>query len=248
MELSHKFRKGGSELVLFLHGLGCSKESFSQVWGLEEFEDFSLLSVDLAGHGGSPRPQDFSYLMEEQADMCSSLLKGIEYERLHIAAHSMGGAVGIIMAGKLDGRLASFASIEGNLTGADCGLVSRKTLSYPEDEFVGGKFARFIEANEKSEDPSLRLWAGMLRKCSPLAFYRSAGSLVEWSDSGKLLQMFMNLVCRKAYIYGERNSGMGLLGMLKDLETISVSGSGHFLMNDNPVEFYAKFCRFLRGI
>lgn len=247
MELSHVYRKGSGELILFLHGLGCSKESFADVWELKGFEKYSMLAVDLAGHGDSIRPPDFSYSMEDQAELCASLLSGIEYERLHIVAHSMGGAAGLILAGKSGKKLASFVSVEGNLTGADCGLVSRKSISYPLEQFLGGKFDKFIEANEKSEDRSLRLWAGMLRKCSPLAFHRSAESLVKWSDSGRLLKMFLGLECRKAYMYGERNSGMEVLGMLEGVERISVSGSGHFVMSDNPPEFYAKLLSFLNS-
>jgi pimeloyl-ACP methyl ester carboxylesterase len=247
MELAHKYRDGGSELVFFLHGLGCSKESFSRVWEMEGYKKYSLLAVDMAGHGGSPRPEDFSYSMEAHADACISLLKGKEFKKLHIAAHSMGGAVGLLLADELPDRLASFVSVEGNLTGADCGLVSRKTAMYPEADFAGVKFSRFIEANEKASDPSLRLWAGMLRKCSPLAFHKSAASLVEWSDSGKLLEKFLELRCRKAYIYGERNSGMDVLSMMKSIETISVPGSGHFVMNDNPEGFYSDLLGFFGG-
>ena len=243
MELAHRYRKGGNELIIFIHGLGCSKDSFGHAWGKADFEKYSLLAVDLAGHGDSPRPRDFSYRMEDQAEMCMSLLNGFGHDIIHLVAHSMGGAVGLLLAGKLGGRLASFTSVEGNLTGDDCGLVSRKTISYPLGEFEKIKFERFIEANETSEDQSLRLWAEMLRKCSPFAFYKSAESLVEWSDSGKLLDLFLNLDSGKAYIYGDRNRKMHILGMLQGVKKISVADSGHFVMTDNPDDFYKKlFC------
>lgn len=247
MELSHKYRKGSGELILFIHGLGCSKDSFIHVWEADGFEKYSLLAVDLAGYGDSPRPVDFSYRMEDHAAECISLLSGFEFENIHIVAHSMGGAVGLLAAGRLGSRLSSFTSVEGNLTCSDCGLVSRKTISYPIIEFEMEKFEKFIEANEASEDPALRLWAGMLRKCSPLAFYRSAESLVEWSDSERLLELFLNLHCRKAYIYGDRNSKMDVLGMLGGVNKISVSGSGHFVMTDNPVVFYKKLLHFIKA-
>jgi pimeloyl-ACP methyl ester carboxylesterase len=240
MELSHKYRKGSSELILFIHGLGCSRDSFAHVWEAAGFEKYSMLAVDLAGHGDSPRPPDFAYRMEDHAEECISLLGRFEFDRIHIVAHSMGGAVGLLAAERLGTRLSSFISVEGNLTGADCGLVSRKTISYPLREFEKTKFEQFVEANEASEDPGLRLWAGMLRKCSPLAFYRSAESLVEWSDSGKLFDLFMNLNSRKTYIYGDRNNKMDVLGMLGGINNISVSGSGHLVMTDNPGEFYKK--------
>lgn len=245
MELSYRYRKGSGELLLFIHGLGCSRESFVHVWEAAGFEKYSLLAVDLAGYGDSPRRLDFSYRMDDHAAECISLLSGFEFSSIHIVAHSMGGAVGLLAAASLGSRLSSFISVEGNLTGADCGLVSRKTISYPFMKFEKSKFGKFVEANEASGDPGLRLWAVMLRKCSPLAFYRSAESLVEWSDSGRLLDLFINLNCRKAYIYGDRNSKMDVLGMLGGINKISISGSGHFVMTDNPGEFYKKLLYFI---
>lgn len=247
MELAHSYRKGGNELILFIHGLGCSKESFEHVWGLTDFEKYSLLTVDLMGHGDSPRPNGFSYSMEDQADMCLHLLKSFEFDRIHIVGHSMGGAVGLLLAGRLEDKLESFISVEGNLIGADCGLVSRKTINYNFDEFEKVKFGKFIESKETSGNPSLRLWAGMLKKCSPLAFYRSAESLVEWSDSGRLVELFLDLNSRKAYIHGDRDLKTDVLGLLQGIEKISVSGSGHFVMTDNPVEFYKKLYFAIEG-
>ncbi|HSN58986.1 MAG TPA: alpha/beta fold hydrolase, partial [Clostridiaceae bacterium] len=220
MELAHRYRKGGSELILFIHGIVCSKESFEQVWGIPEFEKYSLLTADLAGHGDSPRPAGFSYSMEAQADACMHLLQSFEFDRIHIAGHSMGGAVALLLAGKLEDKLGSFISVEGNLIGADCGLVTRKTISYDLDEFEKVKFGRFVENNETSEDTSLKLWAGMLRKCSSLAFYKSSESLVKWSDSGRLLEIFLRLNSRKAYIHGDRNSKTDVLGKLKGRDKI----------------------------
>lgn len=247
MELAHRYRKGGSELILFIHGIGCSKESFEKVWGIPEFEKYSLLTVDLAGHGDSPRPAGFSYSMEAQADACMHLLQSFEFDRIHIVGHSMGGAVALLLAGKLEDKLGSLVSAEGNLIGVDCGLVTRKTISYDLGEFEKVKFGRFIEDNETSEDTSLKLWAGMLRKCSPLAFYKSSESLVEWSDSGRLLEFFRMLNTRKAYIHGDRNLKTDVLGRLNGIEKISVSCSGHFIMTDNPCEFYKKLYCILEG-
>lgn len=247
VELAHRYRKGGSELILFIHGIGCSKDSFVHVWENSGFEKYSLLTVDLIGFGDSPKLADFSYSMEDQADACMHLLQSFEFERIHIVGHSMGGAVALLLAGKIEDKLESFVSAEGNLIGADCGLVTRKTISYDFDEFEKVKFGSFIEANEASADKSLKLWAGMLRKCSPLAFYKSAQSLVEWSDSGRLLQLFLALKTRKAYIHGDRDSKTDVLGMLQGIEKISVEGSGHFVMTDNPVEFYKKLYDIVEG-
>ena len=79
----------------------------------------------------------------------------------------------------------------------------------------------------------------------PAGFYKSAESLVHWSDSGELISRFKNLPCRKSYFYGEKNSDMILLQQLNSVEKVMIADSGHFMMNDNPDEFYPRLRKFL---
>ena len=79
----------------------------------------------------------------------------------------------------------------------------------------------------------------------PLGLYKSAESLVRWSDSGELISYFKNLPCRKSYFYGEKNANTVALHRLNSIEKIMIRNSGHFMMNDNPDEFYPRLSRFL---
>lgn len=245
IELSIKFKNGKNELIVFIHGLGCSKDSFEYIWNSSDFVNYSLLTFDLVGYGDSSKPLDFSYDISEQAEICNLLLNQFEYDKIHIVAHSMGGAIGLLLTEKIKDRLASYISVEGNLIGADCGLVSRKTISYSLEEFQNKLFNKLILSSKSSEEHSAKLWAEMLKKCHPLAFYKSSKSLVEWSDSNKLIDLFNSLKSKKMYIYGDKNSQRDVLGMLKDSQKISISNSGHFIMSDNPYEFYKKLYKCL---
>ena len=84
-----------------------------------------------------------------------------------------------------------------------------------------------------------------LDKALPLGFYKSAESLVRWSDSGELILRFRNLPCRKAYFYGEKNADIVALHRLNYIEKIMIGSSGHFMMNDNSDGFYPRLGRFL---
>jgi len=79
----------------------------------------------------------------------------------------------------------------------------------------------------------------------PFAIYKSAESLVRWSNSEDLISRFNNLPCRKSYFYGEQNSDMAVLHRLNSIEKVKISSSGHFMMNDNPDEFYSRLRIFL---
>ena len=73
--LSAQVKGDSRELIIFIHGLGCTKESFDNLWDFTNlFKGFSLLTFDLPGFGSSSRPEDFSYTMEDQAGICKALL------------------------------------------------------------------------------------------------------------------------------------------------------------------------------
>jgi pimeloyl-ACP methyl ester carboxylesterase len=240
LEISAKLKGSSNELILFIHGLGCSKESFDAAFDFPGLADFRLLAVDLVGYGDSSRPDDFSYTMEDQAQVLRLLLDEMEPARVHIVAHSMGGAVGLLLADAIAGRLASFVNVEGNLIGSDCGLISRKAIQIPYEEFRDNMFGGIIGVGPEQ-------WREMSAKADVLGFYKSCESLVEWSDTEKLLEIFLGLEADRLYIHGDRNSDMEILGRLGEIRKASVCESGHFVMNDNPAEFCSLVCETTAG-
>ncbi len=245
LKIVTNYSHSGEKLILFLHGLGCAKESFNDIFQFSQFDEFSILIPDLIGFGDSSKPRNFSYNMEEQAEICKLLLDKINPTRIHIVAHSMGGAIGILLSEKILDKLISFTNIEGNLISEDCGLLSKKTINVNFKEFNKKIFDQFKAKIAKLDDNGLHLLSEWIKSSDPFGFYHSAKSLVKLSDSGELLRKFTELKSNKIYVYGNKNSTMKILGKLKNIEKISISKSGHFVMNDNPQEFYNTLSRLL---
>jgi pimeloyl-ACP methyl ester carboxylesterase len=238
LHIACKYKDSAGPLLLFIHGLGCNKESFDDAFVDPFFGGFQLLAPDLIGYGDSSKPQDFSYVMEDQAEVLGMVLEDFSFGRIHVVAHSMGCAVGLLLAEKIRDKVASFTNAEGNLIAEDCGLISRKTIEIPFEEFRNSVFDKF-----RGKGP--RPWRELSAKADALAFHKSCESLVEWSDGGKLLQIFQKLQAKKLYLYGDQNSDMKILGRLGDIKTIAIPDSGHFMMNDNPAEFYRQIRRLI---
>ncbi len=132
---------------------------------------------------------DFSYTMEDQAAVLDRLLAALPPLPLHIAAHSMGGAVGLLLAPATMARVRSFANLEGNLIAADCGF-SRQVAGIPFAEYRDRVFPEQQAALRG--DPALRL-----DHTTATAVHRSSRSPVQWSDSGQLPARFLGLPCKK---------------------------------------------------
>lgn len=239
-DIACRTRSSSSDLAVFIHGLGCSKDSFRLAFERPELRDFSLLSFDLPGFGHSSKPEDFSYALEELALVSQAVLKKHRKPRFHVVAHSMGGAVGLLLAGGISNQLISFINIEGNLTRDDCGLLSRRASGLSFESFLQDPSFNRLHRSEKYN----RHLA--LPQSLPLALYRSARSLCAWSDGGDLLRLFSGLRCRKAYVHGAESHAPAALAPLDGVEILAIPDSGHFPMNENPDAFYPLLGKLLR--
>lgn len=233
------WREGGDDLLLFLHGLGCSKNTFRDVWSQPGFDSFSILALDLPGFGDSPEAVGFSYSMEDHARVCAGVLSQVDFQRLHLIGHSMGGAIGLVLPEHVLRSVHTFANVEGNLNPEDCVFGSRKASSVSFEEFLSKILPELKHSSDTWRENGLDV-------TSPVAFYQSARSLVEWSDSGQLLQTFRDLQCRKAYVYGEENAKHPTVGTVDGIQKIEIGGAGHFAMNDNSDVFYSELLNFVR--
>ncbi|MCE7008025.1 alpha/beta hydrolase [Kibdelosporangium philippinense] len=234
LQLATMSRKSGEHLIVFMHGIGCAKECYADAFQAAELADFSLCALDFPGHGQAPSLRENT--VEAYAEVALDRIEAVGAKRVSLVAHSMGGAVGLLVAQRMD--VACFVSVEGNLVAEDCALVSAKTARMSFDMFTTKGFYRFSERLRQSERKDVQAWARWYPQCDPVAIHQISRSLVDWSDGGQLLEYFLNIKNR-AYVYGGAEERVDyLLPLLKHTKTYSVPDSGHFAMVDNPAGFY----------
>jgi pimeloyl-ACP methyl ester carboxylesterase len=225
-------------MLVFLHGLACSRNTFRFALEHRYFPGCSLFLPDLIGFGSSAKPDEFSYTMDDQAALCERVLAQLPPVKLHVVGHSMGGAIGLLFSPRLFGRIRTFANVEGNLIAEDCGMLSRGIADVP---FKRYRSHLFEEHKARFADDFVLEFS----RTTPEAMHRSACSMVEWSDSGKLLTLFRRLPCRTGYFWGEKNHDMPILQRLRGIDTFMIGNSGHGMMIDNPGEFYSRIAEFI---
>lgn len=249
MALTAMLRPGGADLVLFLHGLGCVKENFASLGTSPDLEGLALLAPDLPGHGASQNLPPTSWTMEGMTAAIVDLLEecGAGVEHLHIVVHSLGGAVGLLLAQDSPIPVASFINVEGNLVAADCGMLSRRTAEMDLDQFRNGKFERLKARAREFEDPIVRAWADWMDTCSAESLHASAKSGVAWSDSNRLLKIFLGLRVPKAYVYGSKSANPDVLKHLDGVPKHEISDCGHFVMLERPEALARVIARTVAG-
>lgn len=88
-------RKGGQEgapALVLIHGFPTSSWDWNKVWPLLA-KDYALFTLDMLGFGDSDKPQNFSYLISEQADLIEAWLSSEGLQEYHILAHDYGDTV-----------------------------------------------------------------------------------------------------------------------------------------------------------
>ncbi|MGD8387121.1 MAG: alpha/beta hydrolase [Desulfobacteraceae bacterium] len=241
--LACRVRQGGSEALVFLHGLGGSRNSFDRGFELGLPAGFTLASVDFPGFGESPPIQGFSYAMEDLAELTAQWVERLDADRIHLVGHSMGGVVGLFLGERLGRRLGSFINLEGNL-GQEDGFFSRRIASIPIDAFERHGIALFRKMLRTlvDRDPStgMRGYMRDLERADPRALHRSASALVRESRHGDLRARFVSLPAPKAYLSGERSQDSGKTAFLEGvgIPCPVVPESGHFMMDDRPDLFW----------
>jgi len=243
LNVAMRFRERGDNLLILLHGLGCSKDSFDGAFRAPELRTYAVCAIDFPGHGGSSRrlPSEL-YSLEAYADVTGLVIDRVltganrDYQRLCVAGHSMGGAVALLLP-EGEREVTSLVSMDGNLVSEDCGLASRGIAEQTSEQFVAKGYADFRAALRSSAARDARAWARWSASSEPYAMHAAARSLVEWSDSGKLLEQF-NATEQRAFIYGARDDKEYLFARLPETPIAAVPDAKHFMMVDNPKALY----------
>ncbi|NND37771.1 MAG: alpha/beta hydrolase [Gammaproteobacteria bacterium] len=230
-------RDAGPDLVLFVHGLGCSKESWREAWSHPAMSGRSLLAIDLPGFGASPRPEGFSYDLEEQAGLLASIIDAHASRNLCVVAHSMGGAIAALLPAPAARRIDSLVLVEGRLVSSSCGIAGA-TARVERAEFDAETWPKF--RRQVASDGSA---AFDLDRADRGAFYESGRSLIRWTAGHGLVQRYESFECARAFVYGDANRHLDELALLDPNSIYRIEGAGHFVMNDNPAAFYSLLAR-----
>ncbi|MFE7776394.1 alpha/beta fold hydrolase [Streptomyces sp. NPDC057445] len=222
---------------VYVHGLGAASTIYhAHIAAHPLLAGRRSLFVDLPGHGISDRPAGFGYRLEDHADALAAALDAAGVGGpggAELVAHSMGGAVAIVLAHRRPDLVSRLVLTEANLDPHPPASASSSGIaSWTEDEFAhGGGFARVLQRIGPA-------WAATMRLADPLALHRSATWLVRGTRP-TMRRMLMDLRVPRVFLQGALSGelpGADEL-MTSGVRVITVPDAGHNVMFDAPDAF-----------
>lgn len=218
--------------IVFIHGIGCASSfDYPQVASVSGLEGHRRILVDLIGSGFSDKPELFDYSIDNHADYLKELIEYLEFDDFILYAHSMGGAIAIVLAARVENRLSTLILSEANLD-AGGGFFSQKIATYDEDDYLSYGHNDIVQESINSSNES---WAASLSVSSPIAIHKTACSLIKGS-SPSWRQIYYTLNCSKTYIFGCHSlPDPDCEALIKQhIDVVTVSESGHSMAWENP--------------
>jgi pimeloyl-ACP methyl ester carboxylesterase len=248
LSVEYCYRPGKKDEILYVHGLGCSKDDFIDAAHQENLRDYTLAGFDFPGCGNSPYPENTCLDIDDLVEITRMTVLQMSLGNAVIIGHSMGGLVALLYCERYPEGIKGFINIEGNLAPEDC-FFSREAAQYTLPDFQKKVLPSLRLRLSCSPNRGLQRYADTMKRSSPKAFHDLCPSLVAYSDNGNLIERFLRLPIPKMFVYGSENRSLSYLPRLrKDCEVAEIADSGHFPAYDNPDGFYDAIANFLEKL
>ncbi len=246
--LPYIYRDGtGGPSILFVHGLGGSKENFYAAFQSPALADCTLVTFDEPGTGLAEFDQNAGLNVSALADMTQSVADQLLPGPYFLAGASMGGLITLLQFRRHGaGRIEGYINLEGNLSPEDC-MFSRRVVSHDLDSFEPA-FRQMMGELRASRYAGDQLIAhNMALNVDIRGYHAYSFETVAESDSGRLLDEFLGLSIPRLFLYGEANRALSYLPRLRasDVHVREIPSSAHFLFYDNPVETFRAIGEFV---
>ncbi|MEO8064913.1 MAG: alpha/beta hydrolase [Pseudomonadota bacterium] len=229
----------GEPALVFIHGWSCDSNYWREQ--LPQFKQkYTLVTVDLAGHGGTDGNRS-DWTMARFGQDVATALAAVPNQQIILVGHSMGGNVAIEAARLLKGRVIGIIGVD-TFKSIGAPLPTRaqvEALIKPfEADFIGTTRSlvteHFFAANA---DPQLKQKIAYDMSLSPPRVgVASMRAIMEYDFVEPLKDISVPIVAINSDL-GEPVNEVRIRKVLPKFRQVTLAGDGHFLMMADPARF-----------
>jgi pimeloyl-ACP methyl ester carboxylesterase len=255
--------RDGSPAVLFLHGGGQTRGSWTPTADRISQEGWRAVCIDQRGHGDSPWRSDGRY---DNGDFAADLARAADlWPRPVVVGASLGGLAGLLAAGELDLDLAGLVVVDvvvsNNVEGSD--RIRAFMTSHPEGfadvEEAAGAVAQYLPGRTPPKSTSGLLRNLRLREDGRYHWHwdprfldhdrgRSEGARKRLADAARQIQVPVMLIRGGKSELLEDENVAELQELIPHAQVETIAHARHMVAGDDNQTFGDAVVRFLEEI
>ncbi len=250
IKIRYFYRPGKRGTIIFIHGLGCSKEDFIDAVKVKGLKDYEIFAFDWPGVGNSLYPSRKSLGINDLVKIIEHTAKKFSFKKFILVGHSIGGIATLLYAEKYPKKVAGFVNVEGSLVSQNA-RWSRKIKKAGLDIFRNRLFPDMVEDLKKSKNRGFKRYGRQLDGVSIKSYFDFSVSHAKICKNGHLLKNFLKINLPKIFIYGAENKNwLSVIEKLKKSRCLvkAIPQSHHFPFIDNPPGFYKVLVKFTDNV
>jgi len=229
----------GEPALVLIHGWSCDSNYWREQ--VPEFKKkYTIVTVDLAGHGGTDGART-EWSMARFGQDVATALSAVPNQKLILVGHSMGGPVAIEAARLMKNRVIGIIGVDTFKTiGAPVPSKAQidAILKPFEADFIG--HTRTLVAEHffaKGANPQLaNKIAYDMSLSPPKVAIPSWRATLEYDYAGPLADVSVPIVAINSDL-GEPTNEVRIKKVLPKFHAVTLTGDGHFLMMEDPARF-----------
>jgi pimeloyl-ACP methyl ester carboxylesterase len=249
----------GNGAIIFLHGLGDSRQCFLEAFECKGLENYNLIAPDLPGSGNSPGGDELS--ITGLIHCVSKIIEVFKVPEYILVGHGLGAdiATWLCQRSSQERNIKGIINIEGtigeeNLKFADMAIKTASNQNRTFYKWFRDDFSeKYILLEHIQKWQSYRRYSESLTLTKPRAFLRISKEMRnnlytnEFSKEIQAYKAFKELNIPKYYCYGEHGFSKPNAEILNidNIPHLYFSQSSHWLMIDEALQFYpflTDFC------
>jgi len=239
VHVQYRVYGAGEPALVFIHGWSCDSNYWREQ--LRAFEKkYTLVTVDLAGHGGTDGNRTDWSIAHFGQDVVSAL-SAVPNKQIILVGHSMGGPVAIEAARLLKGRVIGIIGVDTfKSIGAPAPSKAQvdAVIKPFEADFIGQ--TRSLVADHlfvKGANPQLaQKIAYDMSLTPPRVAIPSMRAVLEYDFTEPLKDISAPIVAINSDL-GEPVNEARIRKVLPKFRSVTLPGTGHFLMMEDPQRF-----------
>jgi pimeloyl-ACP methyl ester carboxylesterase len=219
---------GSQPARVFLHGLGASSPPYyAQAAAHPALLGRRTLLMDFLGFGISDRPADFAYTLEDHADAVAAALAEAGVTGAEVVAHSMGGAIAVVLAARHPRLVSKLVLVDANLDPIEPPPVP---TTQTEAEFRATGWPALLERIGPH-------WAATMRLATPEAVHRSLTHLAR-ATVPTMREHLVELPIARTFVHPAGDPPPNLQQLaVSGVRLVAIPDAGHNIMLDNVDAF-----------